>query len=108
MPIYGADWVNFVHYDNGESSVFAVREPVSKNGRAVTTDLLQRTVCRKNAAGAKAAAALVKKRLVYVGIILICFQVGLNSNYRRRLCKLLKRKCCKPFMNIVYYIRRKM
>jgi len=42
-----------VHYDEGEILVFAVREPVSKNGRAVTTDLLQRTVCRKMQQGQK-------------------------------------------------------
>ena len=35
---------------------------------------------RKNAAGAYAAAAWVKKRLLFVGIIFIYFQVGLNSN----------------------------
>ena len=35
---------------------------------------------RKNAAGAYAAAAWVKKRLIFVGIIFIYFQVGLNSN----------------------------
>ena len=37
---------------------------------------------QKNAAGAKAAAAWVKKRLIFVGIIFIYFQVGLNSNER--------------------------
>ena len=36
---------------------------------------------QKNAAGAKAAAAWVKKRLIFVGIIFIYFQVGLNSNF---------------------------
>ena len=35
---------------------------------------------RKNAAGAYAAAAWVKKRLIFVGIIFIYFQVGLNRD----------------------------
>jgi hypothetical protein len=53
MPIYGADWVNFVHYDNGESSVFAVREPVSKNGKIMTWTLLQCAIYRKMQQGRK-------------------------------------------------------
>jgi hypothetical protein len=52
MPIYGADWVNFVHYDNGESSVFAVREPVSKNGRAVLSHPDVMYALQQKAAGA--------------------------------------------------------
>lgn len=74
MPMLGYIRRYFVHYDEEKNFVFAVREPVSKKRQSSDLDLVATCATQRNAAGAKAAAALVKKGLVYVGIIVIYFQ----------------------------------
>lgn len=53
MPMLGYIRRYFVHYDEEKNFVFAVREPVSKNGKAVTWTLLQRVLHREMQQGRK-------------------------------------------------------